>query len=473
MKLRMLLHDELVATLEAGREQLSTPASAIHAPTIERVSVALQSPPDLDILQTWLTDCLPENGAITPFVNRAREAHIRIAGLTNVAHPVGVLWGNTQAEYPGAIRFEREEHPDLGGEPDRYTMLTDTEIAERLNEAWRTATGTPRGAPERYPDRWISLSGARGKIGLFRDPQSSWGAASGTLLNTWIGKREQDPRLPGEAGIESICQRATALLGIPSARTMSRVFEDEQCVLSERSDRFLDPETGQVTARHQEEFAQACGWPGGLKYEKHDWPGTGAPTWEAAYEILRRLSSDPEASAGTLTRILAAAWTMGHVDLHRRNLGFTHGPLDKPKRVELAPVYDFSSGVGIKQRVTYQLAMSIAGQHAFEHIGPIQWIEHARRNNQDPADVIAIVDDVVRDTPEAVATARDSARDEDENIRQGAVDTRAEKLIASAEGTRNRWSQRRSGMRRKGARRLPNKTTQDQKDENPEWQGRW
>ena len=404
------------------------------------------------MLQTWLTDCLPENGAIAPFVNRAREAHIRIAGLTNVAHPVGVLWGNTQAEYPGAIRFEREEDPELGAEPDGYCMLTDKDIARRLHEAWRTATQNPRGAPERFPGRWISLSGARGKIGLFRDAQGNWGAASGTRLNTWIAKREEDPRMPGEAGIESICQRAVALLGIPSARTMSRVFEDEQCVLSERSDRFLDTKTGEVAARHQEEFAQACGWPGGLKYEKEDWPGTGAPRWEAAYEILRGLSPKPDESTSTLTRILAAAWTMGHVDLHRRNLGFAHGPLDDPERVDLAPVYDFSSGVGIKRRVPFELAMSIAGQRQFGRIGPIHWMEHAKRTEQDPAHVIRIVDQVVEDTPEAVASAREGAKDVDENMRQGAVDTRCEELIASAKRTRNRWREELSGMRRKGAR---------------------
>ena len=96
----------------------------------------------------------------------------------------------------------------------------------------------------------------RGKIGLTMLEDGSWGAAYGQALNTWIAKVEDNPRLPGEAGIEAICQRAFAVLGIDSAVTASQVFDGVQTVLSRRSDRVGTPEAGNVTARHQEDMAQ-------------------------------------------------------------------------------------------------------------------------------------------------------------------------------------------------------------------------
>ena len=42
------------------------------------------------------------------------------------------------------------------------------------------------------------------------------------FLHTWIAKREDDPKLPGEAGVESICQRALALAGVAAAPRRGR-----------------------------------------------------------------------------------------------------------------------------------------------------------------------------------------------------------------------------------------------------------
>ena len=59
---------------------------------------------------------------------------------------------------------------------------------------------------------------------------------------------EDNPRLPGEAAIEAICQRAFAALWIDSAETVSRVFDGVQTVLSTRSDQVGAPETGERPA---------------------------------------------------------------------------------------------------------------------------------------------------------------------------------------------------------------------------------
>ena len=296
----------------------------------------------------------------------------------------------------------------------------------------------------------------RGKIGLTKAEDGAWYAAQGCALNTWIAKREDDPKLPGEAGIESICQRTLALIGIAAARTLSRVFAGEQCVLSERSDRYFDRAGARVLPRHQEELCQACGWPSALKY---DWGRKEEPRWEQAYAILARHSRDPTRAEGLLTRILAASWALGHTDLHRRNLGFVHTSPDEDFGVQVAPMYDVSSGIGIEHTVRFRMAIGIARQNFFQGIGPAQWLEHAKSTRQDRESVLAIVSQTLAELPEALAEARARAREEDENRNQPAVDRRVEGMFVYIEKRRQVWEETLGRMRATGARGLGEQAT--------------
>ena len=437
MKLRMFLHDELVATLDTGPGQLATRETVTWTPGIARVSAAWDETPELETLTHWLEACLPENGSRVPFEERARALKLDRGEPPLITAPIDILWGNTDAEYPGAVRFERDDPSDGTEDAKEYVRLSDKEIGERLHEAWRIARQAGKGPERDYGERRSSLSGMRGKIGLARASDGSWQAARGSALNTWIAKREDDPKLPGEAGVESICQRTLARLGIPAVTTLSRVFAGEQAVLSERSDRCHAPDSKSVQPRHQEEFCQACGWPSALKY---DWGRREEPRWEAAYAILSRCSSSPSSAQAMLTRILAACWALGHTDLHRRNLGFLHAPPDEPFGVDIAPMYDVSSGIGVEETVQFRMAIEIARQAAFDGVGPVQWLEHARTAEQDPAAVLAIVGHTLEDLPDALADARRSARHEDENRNQRAVDSRAERLLAYVEKRRRAWN---------------------------------
>ena len=221
------------------------------------------------------------------------------------------------------------------------------------------------------------------------------------------------------------------------ARVSAAWDETPELEMFVRSDRYLDPESGTARPRHQEEFCQACGWPSALKY---DWGRKEEPRWEAAYAILRRCNPNPSSAQAMLTRTLAACWAIGHTDLHRRNLGFLHAPPDDPFGVDIAPMYDVSSGIGVEQIVQFRMAIGIARQAAFDGIGPVQWLEHARTAEQDPAAVLAIVSHTLQDLPDALADARRLARQEDENRNQGAVDSRAERLLAYIEKRRRTWN---------------------------------
>ena len=389
--------------------------------------------------------------AYSPGHDRARALKLDRGEPPLITAPIDILWGNTDAEYPGAVRFERDDAGDGTEDAKEYVRLSDKEIGERLHEAWRIARQAGKGPERDYGERRSSLSGMRGKIGLARAGDGGWHAARGSALNTWIAKREDDPKLPGEAGVESLCQRTLARLGIPAATTLSRVFSGEQAVLSERSDRYLDPESGTARPRHQEEFCQACGWPSALKY---DWGRKEEPRWEAAYAILGRYGPNPGSAQAMLTRILAACWALGHTDLHRRNLGFLHAPPDEPFGVDIAPMYDVSSGIGVEQTVQFRMAIGIARQAAFDGIGPVQWLEHAGTTRQNPATVLAIVSHTLEDLPDALADARRIARQEDENRDQRAVDLRAERLLAYIEKRRRAWNVTLGRMRSVGARGL-------------------
>ena len=271
---------------------------------------------------------------------------LQAAGLARETPKVGeILWANADAEFVGATRFDTDRTRSAAQTSD-YERLTEPEIGRRLDEADRVARGG-LGRGTKLPDgpEGIALSGMRGKIGLTMLEDGSWGAAYVQALNTWIAKVEDNPRLPGEAGIEAICQRAFAVLGIDSAETASRVFDGVQTVLSRRSDRVGAPETGNVRPRHQEDMAQALGYPCALKYDA-GWRTE--PRWRECHRLLSARAKDPDAEHRRLTQILAATWLIGHSDLHRRNLGFVHAKVCTTASITIAPLYDVSSARGLK-----------------------------------------------------------------------------------------------------------------------------
>ena len=417
-ELKVLIHGHhaLTIDIECWREHQGSPL-----PGWKILTAAWdKSPADPE---QWLTALLPENGNITWYALRAAdERHRRDLGSFGMEE-LPALWANPDAEYPGTVSF-RSVCSDP--QPPEHRPISDNQIKHRIHAANLSSLRPWRGRPKVYPMRAVSLAGMRPKFGLaWLD--GSWHTAHGTALTNWIVKSECRDELPGEAGVESLCQRTLPLLGVPAAETRARTFKRLQCVLSRRSDRAGDPATGLSTV-HQEDFAQATGWPTYMKYDE----GTPEePRWETAYALLGRYAADPQTEQARLTRLLAATWALGHCDLHRRNLGFLHEPSPSPPRIRLAPAYDVSSTAGT--RYTRHLAIRIGGETAIEHIGAHTWTEHARECGIDPAQTLSIVREVARDAPEALATAREAARGEDESDEQVDVDRRAEAIIRHAE----------------------------------------
>ena len=259
MELIVTLHGKHAATLDAADDQWLHADNTSMGSMSARISAAWTETPATRQLNCWLDGCLPENGLLGRYRARA-QSMLQAAGLACETPKVGeILWANADAEFAGAIRFDTERTRSTA-QTSGYERLTEPEIGRRLDVADRIARGLGWGTKLPDAPEGIALSGMRGKIGLTRLENGSWGAAYGQALNTWIAKVEDHPRLPGEAGIEAICQRAFGALGIDSAVTASRVFNGVQTVLSRRSDRVGTPEAGNVTARHQEEMTLALGF---------------------------------------------------------------------------------------------------------------------------------------------------------------------------------------------------------------------
>lgn len=263
------------------------------------------------------------------------------------------------------------------------------------------------------------------------EPDRGWLQGEVGQLNFWILKVEHSSRNLGEAGVESICQKALAMAGIRSARTLSRVIEGTQRVLSERADRHIAD--GCLKAVHQEDFRQAAGTG---KFREVFPP---RKEWPFAYWLLTKHASDVEEEHRALTKFLAATCLLAHSDLHRGNLGFHISlPDDGPKRVRVAPAYDVSSAVNSNFDRT--LEFLIAEQGDTTRIGVRQWMAHAKLCKIDEGETLDAVKEVVERLADAFVDARNRAALEDENIEQATVDRRCEKVLRNIHNRAKRFS---------------------------------
>ena len=453
MFLSIYVHRRLGLTFDVTEDGPRLPEdTARHGPAFDRLTADPDMLRHAVRLRHWLAALLPENDTVTAYWLQARETCERLGAYNAPDSDSAVLWGNADAEYAGAIEVLRTG-PDAPPELDAPATgavepLTDAEIGRRLGLVAQVAEEPQvhvllvrgRFKPiDPVPDdvyhglfrelmaltgRPAALSGRRGKVGATPLPGGRWGTATGTGLNTWIVKHEHRDDLPGEAGVEAICQRALALVGVPAATTRARVFGGQQAVLSERSDRVRGPD-GRVDARHQEEFLQACGYNPKEKY----WKGLPyEPGWPEAYRLLQRHGTRPEQCQDRLTRALAACWLLGNGDLHRRNLGFLHAPAAASAGITLAPLYDASSAIGT--RCDSSPDVPIGGSRLRDRITPRHWLLHSQDCGIDGDGTLAIVDELFRTLPDALAAARDRAREEDENLFPLAV---AERIDATIE----------------------------------------
>lgn len=432
MKLGVHVYAEHAATIETDRHRWLESGPLEEGAALRRLSAEWDEPPAMETASLWLEGRLPENGLRPPYEERARERRMALGGGARLSVPEDLLWGNVDAEYPGAVSFRRMEEAEEGAGTGGYTSLTDEEIGDRLHEAGRIANAEGKGPAAAYPERRTSLSGMRGKIGLTALPDGRWAAAHGDRPNAWIAKREDSARLRGEAGIEAIRQDAMGLPGCrrrrPS-RGCSRISRRRRASgrtgTWREQERPCSPDTRKTSRRRR-------GGPGVLKYDRG---GAQEPRWPRWYGLLKRYGEGAGKEWAKPTRALAATWLIGHGDRRRRNLGLQHSLRGEPFSVRLAPPYDVSSSVGVSA-LDRKLAIGVVRQQRCSGVGPRQWLRQAVECGLDPEETLALARNVAGEMPEAVAAAGERAKTRDENRRQGAAGRRLERMIRYAKTRR-------------------------------------
>lgn len=260
----------------------------------------------------------------------------------------------------GAVQFVRPGRLDavLGHGPVEIEWLDERSIAERLrilradHAAWRIPRDTGQ----------FSLAGAQPKTALLYE-NGRWGIPSGRTPTTHILKPPTG-EFDGHAENEHLCMRLASALGLITARSEVKWFEDEIAIAIERYDR-QRTDAGLVRV-HQEDTCQALAILPTRKYESDGGPGP-----RAIVELLRTFSDRPNDDVQRFVDALAFNWLIGGTDTHGKNYSLLIGT---EGRSRLAPLYDIASILPYDfdlQRVRF--AMKIGGEYRLRDIGPRQW----------------------------------------------------------------------------------------------------
>lgn len=338
------------------------------------------------------------------------------------------LIGHVGEDCAGAVQFvSRERRDELASiAPVETEWLTEADVASRLRALQTDASAgrSPRDTGQ------FSLAGAQPKTALLFDGQR-WGVPSGRTPTTHILKPPTS-EFDGHAENEHLCLRLARALGLPTANTGVRKFEEVTTIVVERYDRVdiqklaiataaqvaakaaeaakhaisagpdsatkaahLVADAAELTASvqsltyfakttavyrvHQEDFCQALGVHPSLKYQND-----GGPNPRQIVELLRsnvssanrtkeiRVPDAAEYDVFTFLDALIFNLIIGGTDAHAKNYSLLIGG---GGMVRLAPLYDIASIFAYSdidpQRA--KLAMKIGDEYRLRYIGPSDW----------------------------------------------------------------------------------------------------
>ena len=410
--LEMSLYGQQVLRLRTGGGRF-TPADRIEAqPGLRNVSAGWDAIPNGKQLEVWLQALLPQGGARSFHWQLARHTFDAEGIAREASDSADAIWGVPGREYSGGVTFRslREDGTELEAPRvanPRIDKATLREEIVRVIVQMRKGLAND-GETTINP---VASSGVLPKLGLHWDPDDqAWYLPDGNRVSTHIWKHEDRGEFPAEAAVESVCMRTLSNLGIRAARTSVRMVGDFQMIVSERSDRVRDPNTGRVERVHQEEWVQAAGLdPSALSQG----PGTGAG-WAELHAMLSARAAHPEGEREHLFEFLGASVILGHRDLHRRNVGIRHGRREEQARIELAPAYDVSSMEGQAKGYGEHLPMPIGGVRAIEEVDETAWVGLAQECGCEAEEVLAAVRAVASEIEDAFAQALSGCQTQDE-----------------------------------------------------------
>jgi serine/threonine-protein kinase HipA len=267
-----------------------------------------------------------------------------------------------------------------GTQPPAHNTIDSTPLADAQIEALlQGINATTLGDQSPGSDFRISIAGAQEKTALLR-LRNRWHLPQGATPTTHIfklplglvGNRQAD--MSESVENEWLCAKLLTELGFDVAPTEMAQFGGQKVLVVERFDRrWMQDDNGKpswIARLPQEDFCQAAGWPGALKYESDGGPGI-----RAGLALLAG-SSNAKADRARFAMTQLAFWLMAATDGHAKNFSIF---LERGGGYRLTPLYDVLSawpivgpGRGHIAPQQVKLAMALKGKNTHYKLQDIQ-----------------------------------------------------------------------------------------------------
>jgi serine/threonine-protein kinase HipA len=167
-------------------------------------------------------------------------------------------------------------------------------------------------------------------------------------------------RLRGLRDLEALGLALARAIGLDAVQASLVDVAGHKMLLLERYDRHV--KNDHLQRLHQEDFCQALGYPGELKYEA----GGGPSLAQFARLVRQQLRLGPSAVQALLDWVAFNA-VIGNADAHAKNLALL---CDRDGRRHLAPFYDLVPTIAISERlVDRKPALRIGASDRIDNIG--------------------------------------------------------------------------------------------------------
>jgi serine/threonine-protein kinase HipA len=303
-----------------------------------------------EVISPWLANLLPEEEQLQVItrslgLDRADTLAVlnEIGGDTAGAFSFGAPSERAAWTYTPLTDFYRIEDPELALERHFEDLQKRPFLAGEEGVRLSLAGGQKktalavldaRGAPV------LRLPGANDVLAIPRN-----GAPSTVIL------KPDNPILPGIVENETYCLRLADAIGLAAAKVTVLTAGDRKAICVLRFDRRVSG-VGAIQRVHQEDFAQANGFPPGRKYERGTFPGPNLVT------VLRTGRHLPSVDALSLLDYLSFNILVANTDAHAKNYSLLL-PVGAGPR--LAPLYDVSTVLPWPS-VVQDFAQNIAGR---------------------------------------------------------------------------------------------------------------
>ncbi len=349
-----------------GTPGLRYDASWVQSPNARALSVSLPIPAAGGVLtgpnvEHYFDNLLPDSIRIRERLRRRfRTPSTRAADLLAAIGRdcVGAVQLVPEGETPPA-------HDRIDSEP-----LSDAQVEALLSDV--NDDDADAGTP--WADFRISIAGAQEKTALLR-LGDRWHLPHGTTPTTHIFKLPLglvgNIRADMTDSVENewLCHILLGLLGLKVASAEMGSFGRQKALIVERFDRRWVDDDQWIARLPQEDFCQATGTPGDLKYESDGGPGIRT--------CLGLLAAGNRSESDRLQFVLAqlAFWLLAATDGHAKNFSLFH---ERGGGYRLTPLYDVLSawpiiGNGPNQVSPRRarLSMAVRGKNAHYHLHEI------------------------------------------------------------------------------------------------------